>query len=130
MNIIAVGIGGFLGALFRYIFVEWSLLTNNFPLGTLTANLVGCFLLGGFLTLTLGQWKIRPIIRLLIGTGAMGSFTTFSTFSLETLLLLRNQQFSLALIYIIISICGGILLAAAGIKLAGWMSGYKAGVEK
>lgn len=125
MNIIAVGMGGFLGAMLRFFLLEWPLLPDNFPLGTVIENLIGCLLLGWFLTLTLERWKMSPRIRLMIGTGAIGSFTTFSTFSLETLLLLQNQQFTFVLVNIFLTIIGGIILAAVGIKLARWMSGER-----
>ncbi|MGM0974772.1 MAG: fluoride efflux transporter CrcB [Bacillota bacterium] len=116
MNIVAVGIGGFFGAILRYIVGERLPIVNGFPLGTFMINLLGCLFLGWFLNIK--WWKINPNLKLAIGTGFVGAFTTFSTFSVETLYLLKNHHFFLALFYVMLSVLGGIGLAAIGAKLA------------
>lgn len=120
MDVIAVGIGGFLGASLRYVIGLWIPAKNGFPLGTLTINLCGCFFLAWFFTMTTKRWRINPHLKLFVGTGFTGAFTTFSTFSVETLNLIKNHQLFVAFIYVLISIFGGIALAMSGAKLAEW----------
>lgn len=118
MNVVSVGIGGFFGAILRYIIGEWIHTENGFPLGTLIINLAGCFFLAWFFTITAKRWNINPKLRLGIGTGFVGAFTTFSTFSIETLNLIVHHQMIFAFTYVLLSIIGGIGLAFAGAKLA------------
>ncbi len=118
MDIVAVGIGGFFGAMLRYIVGIWIPAVNGFPWGTLIINVLGCFFLGWFFTMTMKRWKINLHLKLAIGTGFIGAFTTFSTFSVETLYLLNNNQWLLALLYVSLSIVCGIGLAYLGVKLA------------
>lgn len=118
MNFVAVGLGGFIGAILRYSVGIWIPTTNGFPVNTLIINLVGCLFLAWFFTSTTKRWVINSQLKLAIGTGFTGAFTTFSTFSVETLNLIENQQFLMALVYVFLSIVGGIGLAIAGTKLA------------
>jgi len=122
MNIFAVGIGGFFGAILRYSIGKLISPTNGFPFGTLTINLLGCLFLGWFFTITVNRRDINPNLKLAIGTGFTGAFTTFSTFSVETLNLIKNHQLILALLYVLLSTLGGIALALFGAKLAGFQS--------
>ncbi|WP_026564149.1 fluoride efflux transporter CrcB [Bacillus sp. UNC41MFS5] len=123
MNIFAVGIGGFFGAIFRYLIGKLISPTDGFPFGTLTINLLGCLFLAWFLTITFNRRNIHPNLILAIGTGFTGAFTTFSTFSVETLNLIKNHQMIFALLYVLLSVVGGIALALFGAKLAGIQSG-------
>jgi fluoride exporter len=118
LKLIYVMLGGFCGAITRYGIGEWIQTNNGFPLGTLLINLLGCFFLGWFLTFITNQGNIKPEIALLIGTGFIGSFTTFSTFSVETILLFQNGQAAFGVLYILISIIFGLLMAYFGLKLA------------
>jgi len=118
LNVLAVGIGGFFGALLRYLMGEWIHTTNGFPLGTLFINLLGCFFLAWFFTVTTQKWNMNPSIKLAIGTGFTGAFTTFSTFSVETLQLINLHQFAFGFLYVLVSVFGGIGLALLGAKLA------------
>lgn len=117
MNLLAVGLGGFIGAILRYLVGKWIPATNGFPINTLMINLLGCLFLAWFFTITTKRWMINSQLKLAIGTGFTGAFTTFSTFSVETLNLIENQQFLMALIYVFLSILGGIGLAIIGTKL-------------
>lgn len=113
-SFLAVGIGGFLGAVSRY---NLSLLfpnTGGFPVTTLCINIIGCFFLAWLFT----AFPKRFPIVLGIGTGFFGAFTTFSTFSLETLLLLQDHQWIQALLYCLISVVGGLICAWLGHNLA------------
>lgn len=122
-EIIGVGLGGIAGSLLRYSIGVWSLqhFGNHFPYGTIFANLVGSFLLGWFTSKVIEQKRLNPVISTSISTGVIGSFTTFSTFSVETVTLWSSGQHVSALIYIFISTVGGLLLA---------FMGYQSGIRK
>jgi fluoride exporter len=92
-------------------------LPAGFPLGTLIINLFGCFFLAWFFTIT-AKRLMNPNIKLAIGTGFTGAFTTFSTFSVETLNLMKIGHVWMAVFYVLSSILGGIILALAGYTLA------------
>ena len=120
MNVLAVGIGGFFGAILSYTVGKVIPSPSGFPLGTLVINLLGCLFLAWFFTITTKRWNISPNLKLAIGTGFTGAFTTFSTFSVETLNLIKNHQLFMALLYVLLSIFGGIILALIGAKTAGF----------
>jgi fluoride exporter len=128
VNAIAVGAGGFFGAILRYLLGEWVHPADGFPLGTLIVNLLGCLFLAWFFTVTTRRWKISPTLRLSVGTGFTGAFTTFSTFSVETLHLLQNHQFGYAMTYVLLSVIGGIALAVFGARLAS-ITGTEGGTQ-
>ena len=118
-KILLVFIGGGLGAVSRFL-VTTALAgkLGNFPLGTLTANFFGSLLMG----LVLGILASRvhfgaEQIRLFIAVGFLGGFTTFSSFSAETLALIQNGQIFAASANIIISVVAGLVACAVGLKL-------------
>ncbi|NHM33208.1 fluoride efflux transporter CrcB [Neobacillus terrae] len=115
-NLSLVAIGGFLGAMSRFgvsNFIK-STFPSVFPIATLTVNLLGSFLLGLCIGASLdNSW------RLLLGTGFLGAFTTFSTFKLENIQLHSKRKWNIIIPYLIISYTFGILLAFLGIKLGG-----------
>jgi CrcB protein len=101
--IVLVGVGGFVGAVLRYImsgFVQNLTQSVTFPHGTLAVNITGCFLMGIFSHLIEAQAGMTAEMRLFLMVGFLGSFTTYSTFSHETLNLLQDHGLSLALINI------------------------------
>jgi CrcB protein len=120
MIYLVVGLAGIIGTLLRYymgmVVDFWWL--GYFPLGTLLVNLIGCFALGWFTTRISKIEAIHPYILTALGTGLMGSFTTFSTFSVETVVLLQSSRWVTALLYVLLSLWGGLLM--------GWL-GYKVG---
>src|SRR5689334_12482346 len=94
-----VGTGGFIGAVLRYWvsgFVQQISNTNLFPLGTVVVNVIGCVVIGFLSELAEEHGLFTAEARLLVFTGILGGFTTFSTFSNETLNLLRDGQNILA----------------------------------
>ncbi|CAM2848753.1 fluoride efflux transporter CrcB [Paenibacillus sediminis] len=122
-NLLCVGVGGFFGAICRYLIGQLvPPLSDGFPLATLIINLAGCLFLAWFFTVTLRAWRISPQLRLAIGTGFTGAFTTFSTFSVETLHLWSEGYYLVSLLYIWFSIAGGLLLAGAGILIGNRMA--------
>lgn len=113
---LALSLGGALGAITRYFLYQ---LTANWdtvlPYPTLIINLLGCFILGFFFTITLDYLTLSPTIRTGFGTGFVGSFTTFSTFSVENVHLLQQGYIILSLVYMFASLIGGLLFTGIGI---------------
>lgn len=116
---LAVMFGGALGALARVGVAQWSMAhwPKLFPLPTLLVNLLGCLLIGVLYGLWLERPELSPVLRQLLVTGLLGAFTTFSTFSLDTLRLLENGEGLLALGYVLLSVCIGLLATWAGLSL-------------
>jgi len=119
MLYVLVGLAGVLGASARYGLglLIGDLTTGPFPWPTLAINLIGSFLLGYathflFRTKLLHQYAITAI-----GTGFIGSFTTFSTFSVETVTLIQTHHVTDALLYVLISLFGGLFLSYLGYML-------------
>ncbi|GGU77736.1 fluoride efflux transporter CrcB [Lentzea flava] len=111
MTVLAVFLGAALGAPCRYLldrFVQ-ARHRSGFPWGTLTVNVVGCFLIG-FVVGT--SWM--P----LLGVGFCGGLTTYSTFSYETVKLLESERYRLALLNVVVSVAAGVGAAALGLALA------------
>lgn len=94
-----IGLGGALGAVARYALSTWiyQRYFYTFPWGTFVVNILGCFLLGIVYVLGVEKLMISPNTRLFISVGFIGAFTTFSTFSLETLNILKNGEIKIAL---------------------------------
>ncbi len=94
-----VGLGGLVGSIARYWLtgLVQQAANSDFPYGTLAVNLVGSLVVGTIMTLSLERGALSAEIRLLLTTGFCGGFTTMSTFSYETLALLRDGQIALAL---------------------------------
>ncbi|EPZ41203.1 fluoride efflux transporter CrcB [Alicyclobacillus acidoterrestris] len=118
MAYIAVAIGGFLGAILRYGVSEWLGTLNGLNIATLISNWSGCLVLGWLNTIS-GQFlPLSPNVRLGIGTGFIGAFTTFSTFTIDAWKLYKNGQVLASLGYILLSIVGGLILSYFGYLLA------------
>ncbi|MBD2500103.1 fluoride efflux transporter CrcB [Anabaena azotica] len=94
LPVIAIAIGAVPGALSRYYLTELckTAMGTNFPYGTLIINFTGCLLMGFFFTLFQGIKGFPPEIDLLVRTGFLGSYTTFSTYGYDTLTLWRNDK--------------------------------------
>lgn len=94
-NYLIIGLGAFFGANARYLLNTWvaSRLGAEFPYGTLLINLSGSFALGLLLAFLEQRGVADPMFRLLLGTGFLGAYTTFSTFSYETIALLQDSEY-------------------------------------
>ena len=118
LKIAFIMLGGGLGATFRHLVCTALNQTGtSFPAGTLTANLVGSFLIG-LLWCFLEEVKLNPEIRLFIFTGFLGGFTTFSTFAKDAVELFKAGEWKPALVYVGASNILGILLVFGGYALA------------
>lgn len=118
-TIIAVGLGGFIGSVLRYLVSRLTAGVDfaSLPLGTLTVNVLGCFVLGLLTGLFERTGNLSPELRLLLTTGVCGGFTTFSTFCNEGLALMRGGHAMMAAAYAGTSVAMGVLAAAAGMAL-------------
>ena len=120
MRLLLLIVFGSAGTLARYALqgvVQYRTETS-FPTGTLTVNLLGCFLLGGIGQFALERLIIPPDWRIAITIGFFGAFTTFSSFSWETVQMLQDGEWTRAILYVSVSVVGGLLLALAGIRIA------------
>ncbi|WP_232842634.1 MULTISPECIES: CrcB family protein [Lactobacillaceae] len=106
------GLGVAVGALGRYATtrVVTRFYGQHWPLATLLINWLGCLLLGG-----LTGWQIGQTALVFLGTGVLGGFTTFSTFSHEVVMLVDQRRFGAVIGYLLLSVVGGLILAASGL---------------
>ena len=123
-NFFAVAIGGALGAMLRY---GAYLMTAEFyegpaPLATWSVNLAGCVLIG-FLVPAMGSLGVSESWRLFALVGFLGSFTTFSTFSFESIVLWEEGRMGLLLLNAVGSVAAGIALVWVGMRVQSWLSG-------
>lgn len=118
-HLLSVGLGGFVGAVGRFWLSGLAQkLSDRFPLGTLTVNLLGSFLLGLLATLFLEKVIVSQEIRLFVLVGLLGAFTTYSTFSLETLNLMRSGEWLMAGVNLLSNVLGTLIAVWAGVLIA------------
>ena len=116
-DIILVGIGSFVGGSLRMVISKYVQLAiaGSFPLGTMVVNVLGCFLIGVFSSLSSDNGGVSPAVRLMLTTGFCGGFTTFSTFINEHATLLKGGDgFIVSSLYIISSLALGFIALLAG----------------
>ena len=111
-----MGLGGFIGSVLRYLVSRLTAGVDfaSLPLGTLTVNVLGCFVLGLLTGLFERTGNLSPELRLLLTTGLCGGFTTFSTFSNDGLILIKQGFYGMFALYTLLSIALGILAAFIG----------------
>lgn len=117
-SMLLVGVGSFFGGILRY--VVSTLLkpqSGSFPFGTLTANVLGCLLIGLLYGFAAKNASMNKDLLLALTTGLCGGFTTFSTFSNESLVMLQNQHYGLFALYVGVSIIIGIAAVFGGYAL-------------
>jgi fluoride exporter len=122
-NVLAIAIGAVSGALSRFYITEWAnaKFGKSFPFATFTINLTGCLAMGFFLPISAKITNYHPELNLLVQTGFLGSYTTFSTYGFDTIALWRNQQTWAAAFYWLGSAIlglGAVILGSAIARLA------------
>ena len=121
-SMLAVGLGAALGGNARYLLTMWSTARwgSRFPMGTLIANLSGSFLIGVMMVIALSKFEDHSdLFRLFFVTGVLGGYTTFSSFSYETLALIQAGRVQIALVYVLGSVlCSllGVFIGAAAMR--------------
>ena len=120
MNILIIGLGGFVGAVSRYGLALWigQRWGRVFPLGTFVVNVSGSFLIGLLMTLLAERFTENPQWRLLLVVGFLGAYTTFSTFEYETGALLKDGEWFFAMLNIILSVVAGFIALKLGEMIA------------
>lgn len=118
-SIVFVFLGGGLGSVVRYVMGRWvnSLHTHHFPFGTLVVNVIACFLLGLLIGLADHRHLMSPQARLFWTVGFCGGFSTFSTFSNETLTLLQDGFSGSMILYVIFSLLFCLVAVFGGLYL-------------
>src|SRR5688500_17237408 len=104
--LLAVFVGGGIGSCARHLVnvADMQLLGSGFPWGTITVNIVGCALMGLIVEVMAQRWTVSQETRLFFTTGILGGFTTFSTFSLDTVALWERDRHDLAIVYAVLSV--------------------------
>ena len=117
--ILSIGLGGAIGAIGRYLAmgVVTQFLGMGFPYATLFVNVVGSFILGLLIEGMALAWQVDATLRAFLVVGVLGSFTTFSTFSLDVVHLFERGQIWLALLYALLSVALAVLAFGAGMYL-------------
>lgn len=118
-------LGGGIGTGARYLIAIGvpRLLGTSFPYGTLTVNVIGCFLLGAVMHVGLATSVMTPAMRLVLTTGVLGGFTTYSTFNYETMEYLREGAVWLAGLNVAATFLPCLLAGSLGLSLARWLVG-------
>lgn len=123
-TVIFVAMGGALGSVFRYTLSTWAQTFSNsidFPYGTLTVNLIGCFIIGFLAQLAEARGVFTSESRAFIFIGILGGFTTFSSFGNETINLLRDGETFNALANVGANVIFGLILVWLGRIVAYWI---------
>ena len=120
MNVLVIGIGGFVGAVARYGIAVWigQRWGRSFPLGTFVINVSGSFLIGLLMTLMAERFTENPQWRLLLVVGFLGAYTTFSTFEYETGALLKDGEWLFAGLNVVLSVIVGFVALKLGEVMA------------
>lgn len=120
---LAVGIGGFVGAISRFQISLWLSVWSTqkfgrvYPFGTFAVNIVGCLLIGILMAMAADK-RIPDVWQKVLVTGCLGSLTTFSTFSYETIGLFRDDRPGLAALYVVANLAIGLIAVMIGMGIA------------
>jgi CrcB protein len=120
-QLLLVGCGGFIGSSLRFVVQTWvhrSVVSSQFPWGTLAVNVIGCLLIGFLGGLAEHRQAFDANLRLFILVGVLGGFTTFSTFAYDSLVLAQSSQYAGLLLNVVLQIVIGFGAALLGLMLA------------
>ena len=120
--ILAVAVGGALGAVLRYLVVIGmsNISFIGMPTGVLSCNILGSFLLGILISWSMKDPLISENLRIFLQVGILGAFTTFSTFALEVFNMTEKGDYTIAMIYVVLSVIlsiGGLFLGISFYRL-------------
>lgn len=120
LKVMLVAVGGGIGATTRYLVSTWAAerFGTDFPYGTLIVNVVGCFIIGAFMTVTTERLIVSPYWRLLVTVGFVGGLTTFSSYSYETFKLLQEADIMMAMYNLLANLIVGFFATWLGISAA------------
>jgi CrcB protein len=116
-TILAIGSGGFVGAILRAYIASSIPKITNFPLATLSVNLLGSFIIGSLFAYFSYTQSFSVSTKSFLTTGFLGALTTYSTFAFESFLLFQGNHYALAFSSILSNTLGSIILAGIGFKL-------------
>jgi CrcB protein len=118
-------LGSAVGGGARYLVSGWALKAfgPTFPYGTLAVNLLGSFLLAGLMYAGVEKAVVSPTVRLALTVGVMGGFTTYSTFSYETMKQLQDGAWAMAITNVLVTVVGCLLACVLGWAGAKWLFG-------
>ncbi len=119
LNIALVAIGGAIGSVARYLVGVWGvkLAGPNFPWGTITVNVVGAFFIGLMVEMIARRFDASSEVRVFIVTGILGGFTTWSSFTLDAVVLFERGDLGLAAVYLLASLVVSFAAIFAGLAL-------------
>ena len=125
LRFLLICLGGAIGTGARYLIsIETPrLLGTSFPYATLIVNVAGSFLLGAVMHVGLTTALMTPTLRLVLATGVMGGFTTYSTFNYETIEYLREGAFGIAAVNVAATVVLCLMAGALGLTAARWLVG-------
>jgi fluoride exporter len=114
--LLAVAVGGALGAVARYgLSVAWPHRPGTFPWATFVTNVSGCLLIGALMVLVTEVWAAHRLLRPLLGTGVLGGYTTFSTYTVDTQQLIVAGAGGTALVYLVATLAGALAAVHLGV---------------
>ncbi len=124
-TLLAVFIGGGLGSVARwYVSMKMNGMTPVLPVGTLTVNLIGAFIIGLGIAIFSRLTHLDPVWKLLLTTGFCGGLTTFSTFSLEVVYMLQDGRFAGAMLNMFLNLAGSLAMTLLAFMLVSWFTAH------
>lgn len=116
--LLVIAAGGALGALLRYQLGRWwPAPVPQFPWTTVGINLSGCLIIGGFMVMITERWSPPALVRPFFGTGVLGGYTTFSTYAVDIVLLIRAGHPTTAGLYLVVTLAGALLAVTIGMQI-------------
>jgi CrcB protein len=124
-RLLLICLGGAVGTGARYLLSGWLLrsLGPSFPYGTLSVNVIGSFLLAVVMHVGLATSALSPTLRVVLGTGVMGGFTTYSTFNYETLQYLQEGAAGVAALNVFATLAICFAAGSLGLLCGRWIAG-------